>query len=81
MDAMLVVDMQVGLLNGEPKHDLHGVIERINRLAAKVRERSGAVIFVQHCGDAGDDFEPDMPGWHCFRNCTAIPPTWSSARP
>ena len=35
MDAMLVVDMQVGVLNGEPKHDLHGVIERI----AVVHER------------------------------------------
>ena len=63
MDAMLVVDMQVGLLNGAPKHDLPGVIDRINRLAAKVRERSGTVIFVQHCGDNGDDFEPQMPGW------------------
>ena len=63
MDAMLVVDMQVGLLNGEPKHDLHGVIERINRLAAKVREEAGTVIFVQHCGPKGDDFEPQTPGW------------------
>jgi len=63
MDAMLVVDMQVGLLNGEPKHDLHGVIERINRLAAKVREQSGKVIFVRHCGPKGDDFEPQAPGW------------------
>jgi len=63
MDAMLVVDMQVGLLNGEPKHDLPGVIERINRLAAKVREQSGIVIFIQHCGGKGDDFEPQTPGW------------------
>jgi nicotinamidase-related amidase len=63
MDALLVVDMQVGLLDGEPKHDLHGVIERINRLAAKVRKESGAVIFVQHCGGKGDDFEPQTPGW------------------
>jgi len=63
MDALIVVDMQVGLLNGEPKHDLRGVIERINRLAAKVRERSGMVIFIQHCGGKGDDFEPEMPGW------------------
>ena len=23
MDALLIVDMQVGLLNGKPKHDLH----------------------------------------------------------
>jgi nicotinamidase-related amidase len=63
MDAMLVIDMQVGLLSGAPKHDLRGVIERINRLAAKVRERSGTVIFVQHCGRGGDDFEPQTPGW------------------
>jgi nicotinamidase-related amidase len=63
MDAMLVVDMQVGLLNGAPKHDLPGVVARINRLAASVRERSGTVIFVQHCGSKGDDFEPQAPGW------------------
>jgi nicotinamidase-related amidase len=29
MDAIIVVDMQIGLLKGEPKHDLRGVIERI----------------------------------------------------
>ena len=34
MDAMLVVHMQVGLLGGKPKHDLRGVVDRINRLAA-----------------------------------------------
>lgn len=63
MDAMLIVDMQVGLRSGEPKHDLPGVIERINRLAASVRAQSGMVIFIQHCGDTGDDFEPQSPGW------------------
>ncbi len=62
MDAMLVVDMQVGLLKGKPKHDLHGVIERINRLTTKVRDQSGRVIFIQHCGRHGDDFEPQTPG-------------------
>ena len=63
MDVMLVVDMQVGLLNGAAKHDLDAVIERINRLAAKIREQSGTVIFVQHSGGKGDDFEPETPGW------------------
>ena len=33
---MLIVEMQVGLRNGAPKHDLSGVIERINTLAAKL---------------------------------------------
>jgi nicotinamidase-related amidase len=63
MDAMLVVDMQIGLRNGEPKHDLPGVIDRINRLTARVREQAGIVIFIQHCGGKGDDFEPNTPGW------------------
>ena len=63
MDAMLIVDMQVGLLKGKPKHDLSGVIERINRLAARVRAQSGKVIFIRHCGGKGDDFQPQTPGW------------------
>jgi nicotinamidase-related amidase len=63
MDALIVVDMQVGLLAGAPKHDLHGVIARINRLADMARARSGAVVWIQHCGRAGDDFEPSTPGW------------------
>jgi nicotinamidase-related amidase len=63
MDAFLVVDMQVGLLDGAPKHDLQAVIGRINRLTAMVRGRSGKVVWIQHCGGAGDDFEPNKPGW------------------
>lgn len=63
MDALLIVDMQVGLRSGDPKHDLAGVIDRINRLAASVRARSGTVIFIQHCGDTGDVFEQQTPGW------------------
>src|SRR4030081_2021723 len=63
MDAMVVLDMQVRLLNGDPKHDLRDVIERINRLAARVRDTSGTVIVVRHCGCKGDDFEPQTPGW------------------
>jgi len=63
MDALIVVDMQVGLLAGPPKHDLQEVIERINLLSAWVRRRSGKVVWIQHRGPAGDDFEPGKPGW------------------
>jgi nicotinamidase-related amidase len=62
-DALIVVDMQAGLLIGPPKHDLPGVIARINQLAAMVRERSGKVIWIQHCGRPDEDFEPGEPGW------------------
>jgi nicotinamidase-related amidase len=50
VDAIVVVDMQVGLLDGPPKHDLQGVIERINLLTAMVRKQSGKVIWIRHCG-------------------------------
>ena len=50
MDAMLVIDMQQGLLNDDPKYDLPGVVERINSVSTEVRRRSGQVIFIQHCG-------------------------------
>jgi nicotinamidase-related amidase len=63
VDALIVVDMQVGLLNGSPKHDLQGVIQRINLLTAMVRKQSGKVIWIRHCGKTGDGFERGTAGW------------------
>src|SRR5262245_9514119 len=56
--------MQEGLLRGAPKHDFVAVVERINRLALRVRRAGGAVFFVQHAGPADEDFEPLTSGWH-----------------
>jgi nicotinamidase-related amidase len=63
MDVIIVVDMQVGLLGGPPKYDLHGVIDRINSLTAMVRGRSGRVALVRHCGKRGEAFEPGTADW------------------
>jgi nicotinamidase-related amidase len=63
VDAIVVVDMQVGLLDGPPKHDLQGVIRRINLLTAMVRKQSGKVIWIRHCGKTGDDLERHKKGW------------------
>jgi len=63
MDAMIVVDMQAGLLQGPPKHDLAGVIARINALAAMVRERAGTVFWIRHHGRPDEDFAPGRPGF------------------
>jgi nicotinamidase-related amidase len=62
-DVLIVVDMQVGLLDGLPKHDLAGVIQRINALAAMVRQTGGLVVWIRHCGKAGNAFEPGSKGW------------------
>jgi len=63
VDALIVVDMQVGLLSGAPKHDLEGVVDRINALSKRVRSESGKVIWIRHSGDAGDGFERHTAGW------------------
>ncbi|TYL91431.1 isochorismatase family protein [Bradyrhizobium rifense] len=63
MDAIIVVDMQIGLLNGPPKHNLQGVVKHINLLTTMVRGRSGKVIWIRHCGKPGDGFERDTEGW------------------
>jgi len=63
MDAMVIVDMQCGLGQGPPVDDLGGVVCRINLLAAAVRRAGGAIIWIRHCGAAGDTFQPGTPGW------------------
>ena len=63
MYVVIVVDMQVGLLDGAPKHHLPAVVDRINALTAAVRGRSGVVIWIRHCGKPGDGFERGSPGW------------------
>jgi nicotinamidase-related amidase len=63
VDVAVVVDMQVGLLAGDPKYDLQGVIGRINAVNGAVRRRSGTVIWIRHCGAPGDGFERGAPGW------------------
>jgi len=50
--GLLVIDMQVGLFEGEPPcHDADGVVERINTLACAVRAKGGSVFFIQHEND------------------------------
>ena len=62
VDVIIVVDMQVGLLDGTAKHDLDGVIGRINALAAMVRAGGGTVIWIKHCGRGDDGFAPQSAG-------------------
>ncbi|MCV0428958.1 MAG: cysteine hydrolase [Roseibium sp.] len=63
MDVLLIVDMQCGLMEGAAKHNLSSVIEHINALTKEVRRRNGAVIWIRHCGTAGESFEPGTSSW------------------
>lgn len=63
--ALIVIDMQQGSFTAaSPRHDSAGLVQRLNRLAARVRAADGTVVFVQHDGPVGDPHHPDAPGWH-----------------
>ncbi len=73
MNALLIIDMQVGLPDDPPRLDLDGVTERINQLARATRDSGGLVIFIQHDGSKGHRLEPETPGWHLLPTLERCP--------
>ncbi len=64
MNALLVIDMQVGMLESAmPPRNVNDVVQRINNVARAIRNSCGLVVFIQHHGPAGDMFAPGAPGW------------------
>ncbi len=71
--AVLVIDMQQGLCEGEGRaFDSDGVIARINAVTAKARAASIPVIFIQH--ESGPGYlEHGTPAWQLARGLHALP--------
>ena len=63
LDALIIVDMQVASFADGKKHDVAGVVGRINLLSNVVRSAGGTVVFVQHDGTEGEGLLPNTPGW------------------
>jgi len=62
MKALLVIDMQVGLFEGEPpRFDADGVIRRINKIASVMRTTGDIVLFIQH--EDNNVLKPGTAGW------------------
>jgi nicotinamidase-related amidase len=61
--AVLVIDMQQGLCEGEgAAHDCAGVIDRINLVSRRARAAGAPVIFIQHESQVGY-LEQGSPAW------------------
>lgn len=72
-EALIVVDMHEAPLSDPTKHDVPGVVARINRLAGRVRGRGGVVVFVLHEGEAAHGQAVGSPGWEIFHGLERDP--------
>jgi nicotinamidase-related amidase len=61
--ALLVVDVQVGLVELIPAEIQNSVLPRIGTLVAKARASGTPVIYIQHDGPRGHPLETHTKGW------------------
>ena len=64
--ALLVIDLQCGMFNGERITPIHAgavLLERVQSLIARARKARTAVIYVRHCGGPGNLLERGTANW------------------
>ena len=61
--ALLIIDVQVGIIDDFHAYRGREVLEQINTLLAKARASNVPVIYVQHDGEKGHPLEVGSPGW------------------
>lgn len=61
--ALLLIDVQVGLMDYFPVHNKDVVLANINELLAKARKADLPVLYMQHDGLAGHTLEVGTAGW------------------
>ena len=61
--ALLVIDVQVGIVEGLRAYRACEVLEQINKLLANARDSNKPIIYVQHDGEAGHPLEVGTEGW------------------
>lgn len=63
MDTALLVDVQVGIIEGFHAYRGSDLLKQINRLLAKARASNTPTIYVQHDGEGGHPLEVGSEGW------------------
>lgn len=61
--ALIIIDVQVGIIEGFNAYRGREVLEQINKLLAKARASNTPIIYVQHDGEAGHPLEAGTQGW------------------
>lgn len=61
--ALVIIDVQAGIIEGFRAYRGREVLEQINKLLAKARASNMPVIYVQHDGEAGHPLEAGTEEW------------------
>jgi len=61
--ALLIIDIQVGIIEGFHAHRATEVLGQINKLLSKARATSLPIIYIQRDGEAGHPLEVGTEGW------------------
>lgn len=61
--ALLIIDIQVGLVKLIPAEIRSGVLSRIETLLSRARASGTCVIYIQHDGPKGHPLETHTKGW------------------
>ena len=65
--ALLIIDLQIGMFNGErlaPIHDGERLLAQAQEALQHARSRGAPVIHVRHSGPSGHLLEHETPNWH-----------------
>jgi nicotinamidase-related amidase len=63
MEALLIIDMQIGSFRLSKRYDEVGVVKRINELADFFRKKNQSVIFIQHDGTKENYLHTGTEDW------------------
>jgi nicotinamidase-related amidase len=63
---LLIIDVQVGIIEGFNAYRGLEVLELINRLRSKARASNLPIIYVQHDGESGHPLEVGTEGWQLY---------------
>jgi nicotinamidase-related amidase len=61
--GLLIIDVQVGIIEGFHAYRGREVLEQINTLLSKARASNVPIIYIQHDGEAGHPLEAGTEAW------------------
>jgi nicotinamidase-related amidase len=70
--ALLVIDVQVGIIDHFPAYNKDQVLANINDLITKARAARVPVIYVRHDGGKGDPLEANTAGWQIHQRVAPV---------